>query len=95
MTKISKDDIQNLADMSQISLNRDELEALSNDITQLISYLDMLKELDTENVKTTNNVGQLQNVWREDEVGNEIKTEELLQSAEYVVDNQIKVPKVL
>jgi aspartyl-tRNA(Asn)/glutamyl-tRNA(Gln) amidotransferase subunit C len=95
MTKISKDDIQNLADMSQISLNRDELEALSNDITQLISYLDMLKELDTENVKPTYNVGQLQNVWREDEVGNEIKTEELLQSAEYVVDNQIKVPKVL
>jgi aspartyl/glutamyl-tRNA(Asn/Gln) amidotransferase C subunit len=55
----------------------------------------MLKELDTENVKPTYNVGQLQNVWREDEVGNEIKTEELLQSAEYVVDNQIKVPKVL
>ncbi len=95
MTRISKDDIQNLADMSRIFLNPDDLEALSNDITQLISYLDMLKELDTENVKPTYNVGQLQNVWREDEVGNEIKTEELLQSAEYVVDNQIKVPKVL
>lgn len=95
MTKVSKDDIQKLADMSRISLTEAECTSLTKDITQLISYVDMLQELDAKDIEPTYSIGTLQNVWREDTVQQNLTSTQLLKATDDRVNEQIKVPKVL
>ena len=55
----------------------------------------MLDELDTDGVEPTFQLTGLQNVWREDEVKQNLTREQLLALAPESEDNQVKVPKVL
>ncbi len=96
MTKISQDDIARLANLSSLSLSREETEKLQIEIETILDYIKSLDELDTEGVEPTYQVNSLQNVWREDEVDeSNVGREILLSLAKATKDNQIQVPKVL
>jgi aspartyl-tRNA(Asn)/glutamyl-tRNA(Gln) amidotransferase subunit C len=96
MTQISTDEVRRLAQLSSLALSDDEIEALKNDITNILGYVAQLSELDTEGVEPTFQVTGLENIWREDEVMDDgITREQLLSLAPDVKDNQVKVPKVL
>jgi aspartyl-tRNA(Asn)/glutamyl-tRNA(Gln) amidotransferase subunit C len=96
MTQISTDDVRHLAGLSSLQLSDDEIGSLKNDIENILNYVDLLTELDTENVEPTYQVTDLENVWREDTVENNAVTrEQLLALAPDAQDNQVKVPKVL
>lgn len=96
MTKILSDDVRHLAQLSSLQLTDTEIDALRYDIEAILSYIEQLGELDTTGVEPTYQVGELENVWREDEVqAGEVTREQLLTLAPEAADNQIKVPKVL
>lgn len=96
MTQISSDDVRHLAQLSSLQLNDDEVETLRTDITNILSYIEQLSELDTEGVEPTYQVTDLENVWRADEVNNYgIDGGTLVGLAQDTEKNQIKVPKVL
>ena len=97
MTRITKEEVSKLAELSQIEVSDDEAQSLTQDLQKILEYVDKLSELDTEGVKPTYRVGDLENVWREDEIDkNKIERDELLKVAkENVKNSQIKVPKVL
>jgi aspartyl/glutamyl-tRNA(Asn/Gln) amidotransferase, C subunit len=96
MVKISDEDIRHLAELSNITLNKDEASRFKNDIENILGYVEQLNELNTDNVEPTYQIGTLQNVWREDEVVEfDAKKEQLLNLAFDTEDGQIKVPKVL
>lgn len=96
MTQISRDDVLHLAQLSSLALSESEIEDLRTDISNILGYVEKLKELDTKDVEPTYQVTGLQNVWRDDTVINYgVTREELLARAPESVDNQVKVPKVL
>lgn len=97
MTQVSRDDVLGLAKLSSLQLADDEIENLTQDIANILGYVEQLRELDTSNVEPTyQTTVELQNIWRDDEVGNELVTrEQLLVLAPDTADNQVKVPKVL
>jgi aspartyl-tRNA(Asn)/glutamyl-tRNA(Gln) amidotransferase subunit C len=96
MTQISRDDVQHLAQLSNLQLTDDEVGALAVDLENIIGYIQQLDELDTTNVEPTYQVTDLQNVWREDVVNDYgIDTAALLSLAPATEAQQIKVPKVL
>ncbi len=96
MSTISNDDVRGLAQLSNIQLSDEETESLKVDIANILTYIDMLGELDTEGVEPTYQVNGLQNVFRADEVNQgAVKREHLLALAPESLDNQVKVPKVL
>jgi len=96
MTTISRDDIIKLAQLSSLSLNDDEVTSLQGDITNILTYVEQLDELDTVGVTPAYQTTGLQNVLRRDEVqAGEVSREELLALATETKDGQIKVPKVL
>lgn len=96
MTQISSDDVRHLAQLSSLQLEDTEVEALRADITNILTYIEQLSELDTEGVEPTYQVTDLENVWRADEVDNYgIGGETLVGLAPDAEKNQIKVPKVL
>ncbi len=96
MSTVSNDDVRGLAQLSNIQLSDEETESLKVDIANILTYIDMLGELDTEGVEPTYQVNGLQNVFRADEVNQgAVKREHLLALAPESLDNQVKVPKVL
>ena len=96
MTQISTDDVRHLAQLSSLQLSDDQVDSLKDDLANILNYISLLSELNTENVEPTYQVTDLENVWREDEVQNDAVTrEQLLALAPESQDNQVKVPKVL
>lgn len=96
MSTITNKDVQNLAQLSNIQLSTEEASALSADIENILTYVDMLGELDTSGVEPTYQVNDLKNVFREDVADQAgVSRADLLAIAPESLDNQVKVPKVL
>lgn len=96
MTQISNDDVQYLAQLSNLQLTDSEVTDLQRDLERILGYIDQLGELDTSGVEPTYQVTDLENVWREDTIDNYgLEKEKLLELAPERVGDQIKVPKVL
>lgn len=97
MSEISKQDIEHLAKLSNLKLEDAEVENLQEDLINIIGYIEQLSELNTENIEPTYQVSDNQNIWRKDEINNyNVNRDKLLDLAgDNIVDNQIKVPKVL
>lgn len=95
-TSVTQDDVLHLAQLSNLQLSDDELQALQADITNILGYVTQLSELDTSGVEPTYQVTDLQNVMRDDVVvKHSADRERLLALAPEAKDDQIKVPKVL
>lgn len=96
MTQISKDDVQYLAQLSNLQLGEEETEALRTDLENIVGYIQQLSELDTTGVEPTYQVTDLKNVWRDDVIDDYgINRDLLIALAPASEAGQIKVPKVL
>ena len=96
MTKISRDDVQHLAQLSSLQLGDDEVTSLQLDIENILGYVEQLSELDTSGIEPTYQVTDLENIWRADTVIDyKIERETLLGLAPDSAANSVKVPKVL
>ena len=93
---ITRNDIDHLAKLSNLSLSESEADSLTTDLENIISYIKTLDELDVSGVEPTYQCFEMQNSWRPDEIlPQDADREQLLALATEVKDNQIKVPKVL
>ena len=96
MTQISRDDVLHLAQLSSLQLSDDETDNLQEDLANILTYIEQLKEIDTSNVEPTYQVTGLENIERDDEIIDYgLSRNDLLANAPDKQDNQIKVPKVL
>ncbi len=96
MTQITREDVLHLAQLSSLQLTDDEIAGLQTDISNILGYVEQLGKLNTEGVEPTYQVTGLSNIWREDKVIDYgISREDLLKLSSKVIDNQVKVLKVL
>lgn len=96
MSTISSDNVRRLAQLSNLQLAENEVESLTHDIGEILTYIEQLSEIDTSQIEPTYQVTGLENVWREDVVEeSSVSRETLLALAPESANNQVKVPKVL
>ena len=96
MTQITRDDVVHLATLSGLTLADDEVEGLRTDLSNILSYINQLDELDTDGVEPTYQVNGQINVMRDDVIElSEVSSEQLVDLAPEHDKQQIKVPKVL
>lgn len=96
MTKISRNDVLHLAQLSSLQLPDEEAADLQVDLENILKYVEQLGELDTTGVEPTYQVTGLSNVWRDDVVIESSVSREMLLSLTSARSNdQINVPKVL
>ena len=94
--EIKREDILHLAELSNFSISEEDVKRLGEDLSGIVRYISQLDELDTDGIEPTYQVFEMENVWRDDEIlEQDASREELLALSKEVVDNQIKVPKVL
>lgn len=81
--------------LAKLSLSEEEREAAKKDMGRMLTYIDMLNELDTEGVAPMSHIFSIQNVFREDEVTNGDASEQMLANAPQKKDCQYKVPRTV
>lgn len=65
---IDKKEIEHIAELSRLELNNDEKELFANQLSSVLDYMKMLDEVEVKNVSATAFVGDMKNVWRQDNV---------------------------
>lgn len=66
--KLSKEEVKHIALLARLGLNEEEVEKYSEQLSSILDYVELLKEVDTDGIEPTAQVTGLENVMREDEV---------------------------
>lgn len=93
--KISKKDVLGTAELARLEFDDETLAKLTEELEDILSHINDLAELDTENVKPTSHVLDLSIPLRKDEVNQSITTEQALRGAPEKEDGFFAVPKVI
>ena len=95
MNKITEKDVEYIAGLSRIHLQKEETAILQNDLAHILEYVAKLKELDTTTIEPTSHVLPLKNVYREDIVHPSLNQEDALKFSVEKHNGSFKVPKVI
>jgi len=96
MADLSRNDILKLAQLARLDLTDEELEEYSQELTQILHYVEQLQGIDVDGLGPTNQVTGLTNVTRKDEVKDYgYDPKELLKNVPKTQDAQIKVRKMI
>src|SRR3989338_4762632 len=93
-SKISREEVVRIAKLARLELSEQEMEKYSEELGAILSYIDKLKEVDTENVAITSQVSGLSSVTRADKVAEYGEPEELIRMAPEHEDGLIRVKAV-
>lgn len=88
-------DITHIAKLANLPLDESEKNKLKKQLEETLEYVGRLKEIDTSKVEGTNEVNNLVNVWREDEVGTSLSQEKALMNAKRTYKGFFVVPVIL
>lgn len=92
---IDQKTIYKVADLARIEIDAHEVETLQADMNKILTFMEKLNELDTSNVEPLVYMNPEVNVWRADEVIQEISVENALKNAAVHNENYFMVPKIL
>jgi len=92
---VTKKDVEKIAELAKLKFSEDELENFTPQMNEILSYMDKLNELDTENVKPLSHPVEQSNVFRDDEMKTSIPVEDALKNAPSKDEHHFKVPKVI
>ncbi len=92
---VTKKDVEKIAELSMLEFSDSELEQYTLEMNNILSYVEKLNELDTENVEPLSHPIENSNVFREDKLKNSVSTEEALKNAPDRTSEHFKVPKVI
>src|SRR5688572_10531155 len=68
MAKLTDDEVKRVANLARLPLDDNEIEVLKPQLSEIIDYVEQLKEVDTTNVEPTSQTTGLINVFREDTI---------------------------
>lgn len=92
---ISKETVTHVADLSRLVFSEAEAERLAAEMGEVLVYMETLNQLDTKDVKPTEHILPVQNVFRADEVKPSLPIDEVLANAPDADAGCFKVPRVL
>ena len=93
--EFDKNSTLKLAKLARLSLNAEQLNSLEKDLTSIVSFIDQLKEINTEKIDTTSNSLDQDLILREDVAENKLSNEDLLKNVPESELGFFVVPKVI
>ena len=95
MTKITKEEVKNVAHLARLELNEEEINNHVEQLEKILEYIKQLESIDTNNVPCTTRAIEVTNIFRKDEKKNSNCTEELLELGPSKEGKYFKVPKII
>ncbi len=93
--KIDNETVDKIAHLARLEFENEAKQEIIKDMNNMLSFIDKLNELDTQNVEPLIYMSDEVNVLREDDVKHEITQDEALKNAPKKDSDYFKVPKVL
>lgn len=93
--QITPDLIKYLESLARITLTEDEEKKVGTELQDILTYIDMLNELDTEGVEAMSHCFPVTNVMRDDEVAPSMTPDEITANAPEAQDGCFVVPKTV
>ena len=93
--KISKEDVIKVSELARLEFKEEEVQKFTEQLGNILEYIEKLNELDTDNVEPTSHVLDISTPLREDKVLKMLSTEEVLQNAPESEDDFFVVPQVI
>ena len=90
--KISEQEVRKIAELSRLSLSSDELKKRTEDMNNILNYMDTLNEIDTDNVEELYNVNDMINPLRDDTFEQSLEKKDVLKNSPSSNDDYIEVP---
>ena len=92
---IDSSGVEHIADLSRLSLSKEELELFGSQLSDILTHIKKLEELDTSGVEPTSHALVLENVDREDVVRESLSVDEALSNAPDRHEGFYRVPKII
>lgn len=92
---IGTKEIEHIANLSRITLTVDEKNTFAKQLTNILSYIEKLNELDTDEVQPMAYATSLKNIFREDKLKSSFSRQEILELSPSSTNGFFKVPKVI
>lgn len=92
---MKKEDILYTAGLSNLSYEEKDLEKVEKGLNDILGYMDMISDVDTNGVEPLTHVMETVNVLREDEVGETLPIDEVQKNAPDWDERSFRVPKVM
>ncbi|MDK9706850.1 MAG: Asp-tRNA(Asn)/Glu-tRNA(Gln) amidotransferase subunit GatC [Desulforhopalus sp.] len=93
--KISKEQVEHVAHLARLTLTEEELEQMTGQLDNILSYVDKLDELDTSAVVPTSHVFSVCNAFREDIVKESLSRNDALMNAPQHDGETFLVPRII
>lgn len=96
MSELTEDTVRWISELSRIHVSDEDVAKLFKDLSQILEYVNLLDELDTEGVPACNQVlGDISMPMRDDEVEKRIPRERFLSNAPDQIGGMVRVPQVI
>lgn len=92
---LTKADVEHVAWLARLELSEEEKERLTQNLNEILGHFEKLQELDTTTVEPTSHSIPVQNVFREDVVGECLPVEDVVAGAPEATDGYFVVPQVV
>lgn len=93
--RITRREVEHVATLARLKLDHEEISLFTGQMDAILSYVDKLSELNTDNIIPTSHAVPMENSFRPDEIRPSIGTENALANAPERVEGFFKVPKVI
>lgn len=93
--KITKQEVEHVARLARLELSEQEKEKLTEQMSNVLTYVEKLNELDTKGVEPTAHVLDINNVMRDDVAETSLSQEQALANAPEKAAGHYKVPKII
>lgn len=93
--KITREQVQRVAQLARLDLTAEEEGELTEHFDKVLTYMEKLNQLNTDNVEPTAHAVEVPSPLREDVVTNQADTDALLQNAPGRENDFFKVPKII
>jgi aspartyl-tRNA(Asn)/glutamyl-tRNA(Gln) amidotransferase subunit C len=93
--KITAEEVKHVADLARLKIDPGSVETISRQVATILTYVDTLNEVNTDNVPPTAHAITLTNTFREDVEQAQLPPEQALANAPSSEGGCFVVPKVI
>ena len=93
--KITKQEVEHVAKLGRLELSEEDKNRLTDQMSNILTYVEKLNELDTTGIAPTSHVLDISNVMRDDVPQESLSQERALANAPEKAAGHYKVPKII
>ena len=93
--KITKQEVEHVDRLARLELSEQEKETLTDQLSNILTYVEQLNELDTKGVEPTSHVLDINNVMRDDVPEASLPQDRALANGPDKALGHYKVPKII